>query len=404
MIRLILKCELRKVFSKRLNQIVLSVAFLLAITFSCFAIGSMRYIDRTGVAHTGITAARKLASNRNVWKGNLTVEKIEEIVKNRKELTQRYPEDIPDTEYGKTIQSYNDITDYVVNILTPDSDYDESVLFQVTDEQIEKIYTTYEDNMQKMIEEYGKTPVQQKFLEKQYKKIKIPPIYEAKDSWDTMNMYAETYGLILIVIIGFLAAGIFAEEFRNRSEDIFFSTKYGRTKATKNKIAAGILMTNIVYWAGIGTLSLISFGIMGVSGLHTPYQIDQPYSIYSMTYGQYYLLIVVCGYIASLFAASLTMLITAKMRTANVAICIPFFIFCMTPFIGRTLTSFTTFFNLTPNVLMNLIEYTKTPIVFQIGDIVFREIPFLMLIYTIVSVVLLPFVYRSYCRNGLKKK
>lgn len=149
MITLILKCELRKIFSKRLNQIVLSVAFLLAIVSGCFAIGSVRYVDHEGAAHTGIQAARKLSASRNEWRGALTVENIAEVVNNRKQLTQKYPEEIPNTEYGKEIQSYNDITDFVISVWTPDSDYDETVLYQLTDEEIGNLYTTYEKNMQK---------------------------------------------------------------------------------------------------------------------------------------------------------------------------------------------------------------------------------------------------------------
>lgn len=49
--------------------------------------------------------------------------------------------------------------------------------------------------------------------------------------------------------------------------------------------------------------------LMGISGINTPYQMSQAYSIYVMTYGQYYLLTIVCGYIASLLAASLSMLV-----------------------------------------------------------------------------------------------
>jgi len=402
--KLILGCEVKKIFSKKINRVVLSVALLLAIAFSLFAIKSIRYYDKDEVLYTGITASRSLAADRNRWKGELTADKVAEVVKSRKELTEKYPEGIPDTEYGKTIQSYDDIINFVINILTPDSDYDDSVLYQLTDEKVNNIYTEYERNIQKMLKDYGKTLEQKEFLAKQYKKVKMPLAYEAKDSWDTMTLYAETYGIVLAVFIGFLAAGIFAEEFQTRAEAVFFYTKYGRSKATKSKIVAGILMTTIVYWVGIGMLSLISFGVMGVSGFNTPYQIDQPYSIYSMTYGQYYLLILLCGYIACLFAALLTMLITAKMHTASVAICVPFFMYCMIPFIGRALPSFTTFFKLTPNVLMNIIESAKDPTIFQIGNIVFRQIPFVMLIYIVVSVILLPFVYRSYCRYGLSKK
>ena len=81
----------------------------------------------------------------------------------------------------------------------------------------------------------------------------------------------------------------------------------------------------MIYWTGIVLLSAISFGIMGTSGMHTPYQMSEAYSIYIMTYGQYYALTVACGYIASLLAASLAMLVAAKMHTISVAVCIPFF-------------------------------------------------------------------------------
>ena len=216
-------------------------------------------------------------------------------------------------------------------------------------------------------------------------------------------MYVETYAMILAIVIGFLAAGIFAEEFRSRADAVYFSSRYGRTNAAKNKVMAGFLMATIVYWAGMGILSLVSLGVMGISGFSTPYQIDQPYSIYAMTYGQYYLLAVLCGYIASLLAASVTMLIAAKMRSANVAVCVPFFLFCVMPFIGRALSAFLTFFKLTPDMLLNVIECAKNPNIFQIGNYVFRQVPCIMLLYFAISIILLPFVYRGYHRYGLKR-
>lgn len=399
-----MKYELKKTFQKKVNLIILSVILLLAVVLSCFAISSMRYRDSEGVLHTGITAGRKLAEDRNKWKGELSSEKITEVVKSIHELAQQYPDGIPDTEYGKTVQSYDDITNFLISVLTPDTDYDESVLYQLTVEQAENLYARYKENFEIMIQEYAKTPEKQTYLKNLYETIEMPLTYAAKDSWDTLAMYAQTYGIILAVAIGFLTSGIFADEFRTKAEAVFFSTKYGRSKATKNKLAAGIIMTTAIYWIGMGVLSLISLGVMGTSGFFTSYQIDQPYSIYSMTYGEYYLLILACGYIASLFAAMVTMLVTVKMRTANVAICIPFFLYCMMPFIGRALPSFTTFFNLMPSVFMNIIEHAKVPIIFQVGSIVVRQIPLVMLLYSVFSIVLLPFVYKGYCRYGLSKK
>lgn len=90
-------------------------------------------------------------------------------------------------------------------------------------------------------------------------------------------------------------------------------------------ILAGLVTATAILGVGIALLSLISFGIMGISGAGTPYQMAYAYSIYVMNYGQYYLLTVVCGYIASLLAAALSMLVAAKIHTISVAVCIPFF-------------------------------------------------------------------------------
>ena len=46
---MILKYELKKVFSKKLNRIVLIAALLAAAALSVFAIGSVRYVDEDGV-------------------------------------------------------------------------------------------------------------------------------------------------------------------------------------------------------------------------------------------------------------------------------------------------------------------------------------------------------------------
>lgn len=226
-----LKYELKKIFSKRINQVLLAAALAVTIIYSSLAVGSMSYTDEEGQDHTGIEAGRLLAEDKNRWKGVVTPEKIAEIINDYEEISAKYPEEIPDTEWGKRIQSYYDIRDFVIKILTPDSEWDESVLNQISDEQLQDIYTIYQDNMKKMAEEYGTTPEKRSYLESIYEKIEIPLSFAAKDSWDTMTMYAQTYVLLLAVIIGFLAAGIFSGEFRPGTEDVFFAAKHGRAKA-----------------------------------------------------------------------------------------------------------------------------------------------------------------------------
>ena len=382
MIKMMFKYELKKIFSKRMNKVLLAAVLVMTVIYSGMAIGSMSYTDADGQIHTGIDAGRLLAEDVNQWKGKLTTEKISEVINDYKTLSAKYQDEIPNTEYGKTVQSYYDIYSFVIGVLTPDSEWNEGAVYQLSDEQLQDIYTIYQDNMKKMAEEYGTTPEKRSYLENVYKKIEIPFMFEAKDSWTTMTMYAQTYVLLMAVIIGFLAAGIFSGEFRPGTEDVFFATKYGRSKAIKNKIIAGIFVSTVIYWIGVGILSLISFAVMGTSGFFTPYQIDDPYSI----------------------CAALTMLVTVKMHTPNLAVCIPFFLLCMIPFIARVLPAFDAFFNLLPTVLTNILNVVRSPILFQIGPFVFRQISFLMFLYILLFIVLLPLIYRGYSRYGLRKK
>ncbi len=56
-----------------------------------------------------------------------------------------------------------------------------------------------------------------------------------------------------------------------------------------------------------------------------------------------------------------------------------------------------------PGVFMNIIEYAKVPIVLQIGFIVVRQIPFVMIIYSILAIIWLLPVYKNFSKYGLRK-
>ena len=125
---MILRYELKKVFSKKINRIVLIGTMLAAVAFSMFAIGGVQYTDGNGTTHAGVTASRRLADDKNRWAGELTGDRIALAVSSRKEMNSRYSYDVPDEEYGKTVQAYSDIIYFVIDVLTPDTGWDENVL------------------------------------------------------------------------------------------------------------------------------------------------------------------------------------------------------------------------------------------------------------------------------------
>ena len=236
-----------------------------------------------------------------------------------------------------------------------------------------------------------------KYLKEKFSKNKTPFYYEPADSWITMGLYATTYSLILIIGISFLVSEIFTEDFKLKADSIFFSTKLGKNKGVKIKIGTGLLMTTIIYWALMLSLCAISFTIMGVSGAKLEYS----YCIYNYTFFERYLLIIIGGYIGSIFASVLTMLISAKTHSSLLSLCIPIILFVVSPFIGRVLP-FENLFKITPDQLVNIYNCIKLPILYEIFGHVFMQIPMIIILYLLISIILIPFIYFTFRKYGQK--
>ena len=58
----------------------------------------------------------------------------------------------------------------------------------------------------------------------------------------------------------------------------------------------------------------------------------------------------------------------------------------------------------TPDQLVNILNCARDPYIYQIGSMVFRQIPFIMLFYTLAAAVFLPVIYRCYRKYGMKKR
>lgn len=54
MIKMMFKYELKKIFSKRINQVLLAAVLVVTIIYSGMAIGSMRYVDEEGQITLGL--------------------------------------------------------------------------------------------------------------------------------------------------------------------------------------------------------------------------------------------------------------------------------------------------------------------------------------------------------------
>ena len=66
-------------------------------------------------------------------------ELVKVIEQNKNAMTQSSEEN---AIYGTTLQPIDDIRGFIISVLTPDAEYDESVLNQITEENIQEFYDT----------------------------------------------------------------------------------------------------------------------------------------------------------------------------------------------------------------------------------------------------------------------
>ena len=357
--KVMLKYELKRIFTKRLNRVLITIGLALSVILSFLAATSNRFVSPQGHLETGISATRKVVADKNRNKGLMTPKRISELITQDQRAFREYKDKgESDKIYGTSIQQYLDVEQLVSYILTGNEDYNPSVYLDVNPKKLLNIYKIREAKIQKLIRQNGKTEEQRKYLKAQYDKISTPYQYEAPDSWDTMQLYVVTYSIVLAVLMGVLASGIFSEEITLKADAIFFSSKYGRDKAIKTKISAGLITSTGIYWIGMCLFTVISLTLMGTSGSHTLMSMLNSYTIYNVTYGQAFYIMMFAGYIANLLATTVSMLVSAIMGSPNIAICIPFFFFCIMPFIGR-LGGSKGIFLLTPDQLNNFQEIMK---------------------------------------------
>ena len=145
------RLEMKRIFSKKINRFALVTAMILAVIFAGFAVTSNRYVKEDGTISTAPTSARKLSANKNQWSGTLTPETLVKAYTQNKESQTNYTVEELDRQYGTLLQPIDDIKTFLTSVLTPESDYDESVLDQADETTIRNIYSTYQENMKQEI-------------------------------------------------------------------------------------------------------------------------------------------------------------------------------------------------------------------------------------------------------------
>ncbi|SFR62554.1 ABC transporter permease [Anaeromicropila populeti] len=402
-----IRFEIKKVFSKPRNKAALLFLIVTLIIVSILTINNVRYVDENGDATTGITAAKHLRELKNQWAGyvksDVLSKAIEEntAINNSKEALSDIVQE-KDKAYAKK-QGFSDIIEMISNAFVSFGEYDYYRADSVTTEEVSKAYEKRISNLQEWLDtgEEHFSDAEKDFLIGQYQNLETPFYYEYTDGWQALLQNISTVILILALIIGFFVSGIFSDEFQLKADSIFFSTKLGRNKAVRSKIRAGFLITTLTYIICVFLYSMIVLLLLGIDGASCPIQWSMWRSFYNVTYFQAYLLILLGGYVGTLFAMTVSMLVSAKTHSTVVAIMIPFILLCVFPFLSRIIT-LPQICSLFPDQLLEIFVILKDSGLYEIGGKVMGTIAIIIPAYLVPCIALQPLLYAVYRRAEIK--
>ena len=243
------------------------------------------------------------------------------------------------------------------------------------------------------------TDREKQFLKDKYKAQQTPFTYDYMEGWVQTLQYAPTVIMITLLVLGFLTANIFSAEFGTKADAIFFSSYHGRKKAVSAKIKAGFCIITGIYCIVMFIYTSVLLLILGTDGAGCPIQASLGgwKSFYELTNLELYMLVVAGGYIGCIFLLFLTMLVSAKLRSAVVAVMVPFAAIFLPSFFNTS-----RILGLLPDQLLQMNMVAKYFHVYEIGGKVWSAAQILPILYAALAAAIVPVLYGIYRRSQIR--
>lgn len=423
----ILKYEMKKIFYKKSTIISLvGLVIFLAINLIPY-VSQISYTYSDGSSVSGIKAIRLLRDAKMKWNGTLTVERIRKVLKennalnsdkkyagvnneNSSSMTEKQVK-LSNMQYSKK-QGFSDINMiiddsfskihyfdyYLVDSLKPDA---ATKFYSNRVNQLTEFLSSKEANTQLDKNEHD-------YLINSAKTLTTPFKYSYADGWlAALEKSAPiTFGTVFIVCI--LMAPLFSVEYQTGSDAILLSTEYGKKKGIIYKLTAGLFSISLVYWIASFIVYGIIFTIFGIEGGSCPIQSNTEgwKSFYHITNSQALLMVVILGYLASLFIGVLAMFLSSKVKSSFVTIVVLVLILLIPAIIGKSLdvdeaSQLGKILSVFPDQMLTGWNSIQTWILYDIGGKVRTPYDVLPILYGVLTVILLPLSYNAFRKHQI---
>lgn len=403
--------ELKKIFGRAGGKIALLV-LAIGLAVICYsAMLQVSYTDENGDSHTGPAAARELRALKNEWAGPIDETALLRAAEENQRIIASDDYNSEDIQRQNIayhdMQGFEAIRSLVAGTFDGFNEYNYYRLNTLTTEEASELYERRINNLKEWLArlDISFSSAEEDYLVEHYEAMETPLYYEYNDGWETLLYYMPTLVMFLVYVIIFLTSGIFPCEGHWKSDAIFFSTWRGRHKAVRTKIAAALVTTTVLYWLVIAIYTLVVLALLGADGADGAFQLLKWTAFYNLTIVQAYALSVLGGYIGVIFLALLAMLMSVLTRSQVVGVIVPFVVVLAANFANSILSNWEvlpSILGLLPDQLLQLSVVLDDFNLYTVFGHVTGSVPLLFLLYSALSLALIPLVYRVYRKSQVR--
>lgn len=403
------KFELKKIIRRKsttIGIIILSVLFIISFI--------IQFSDEMyGENYTGLAAISKRKEAFNNLSGDLTENKLSEIIGIHNELRNN-PKNLHidefnlsglnDFAYFKYWEKYENIDLLLTKANSPIGFIDFEIMNKLTPKDSKEFYLERQDKIAEFIDNNGYSS-KEKVMELA-SNMNTPLYYSYSDGWrNLLSEIDDAAGIYILTIICMCIAPLFSSEYQTQVDSIILSTKYGRDKLIMAKFKASFIFITILYFASISLIAGLRLFTYGFDGWNCNIQTSASYwySMYNINFLQAFLLATLLGYIASLVIMSIVMLISAKLKTPFTTIIVSLLILFITSFVDT---------NSLPKLLgyvIDLFPLNMTHITSVLNNYKFYDLfgtliaqPWMMVIISAISIIiLLTLSYKTFSKHSV---
>lgn len=408
--------ELKKIVRKKLNIIVVLAS--LALTVLLFTSQVIQFVsfDKDGNQERGFSAIELDKNRQEELAGVLTEERITDDILKYQELFDN-PDNVVIND-GKTELSDSIFNKYISakmyylglinnNYTIPNLyDYSFSDIKKLPIENGAKFYQQRDNKVSKLLnasyEDWNYSDQEKEFWLEKNKEVSTPFEYGYHQGWKTVLDCIELMVLPIIAIC-ICIAPVFAGEYQSGADNIILSSRYGKSKLILSKVLASFIFGFVIYTINISLglgIILLSFGI---DGWNLPIQIINSITPYPLTFLSAIAICIVTLYLVMFAMVSITLLLSAKMKTSFsvliVMICIImvplFFKLSETNGIWNHIFMILPSISCQPVFMLDITNYMSYPFPSITMDVLTIRI----VIYLIITAICIPFAYSIFKKH-----